>query len=196
MNSHLPTPKLSSQSDQDLMNAFVYQEDQYALWTLLNRYRPMLRKALRKFSYRLSLDEFTQEFYLILFQKLRQAPHITCFAPWLKRVVHNYLIDESRRDSVINKYQNYCAEQPITYYPDVDTKLDQQSLAKAALDQVNHIESECLHLRFYDDLDYKGIAETLGLSLKQVCGRLNRGMGKMRGYFHVDQVKSQHTHMR
>lgn len=176
----IPTLSPSTLSDQSLLARFQQQGDQKALSLLLMRHRALIQAMLNRFGQPLASEDFTQELYLVLFEALSEPREIRNFSAWLKTLIHHRLCDQIRRRSSRERYRADCQERPISYELTVDHALDRARLLQLAQAQVNAIEWECLYLRYFREMSYQEIADELGLTFKQVCGRLNRGLTKMR----------------
>ncbi len=170
----------SAQSDRALVARFCQEADQVALHQLLRRHRGLVMTILQRFPLELELEDLLQELYLILYQKLPRTSEVRNFPGWLSIITQNYLRDRLRRHSSFLKYQSSQQGRPDRYEEYPETTLDRRTLVEAAFAQVNQAEATCLRLRFFHGMNYQEIADELGLTFKQVCGRLNRGMDKMR----------------
>lgn len=167
-------------NDQALVIRFVKQQDQRALLGLLQRHRSIISSALQRYQVDLTVEDMIHDLYLVLFDKLANCGDIRNFPAWLKTLVHNRLRDMIRKDGSRQKYVEYGKSLPQCYEARLDTSLDCQQIVDWAYTLVNEAEAECLVLRFGKDLSYKEIADELGLTFKQVCGRIDHGLGKMR----------------
>ncbi|MEM9987394.1 MAG: sigma-70 family RNA polymerase sigma factor, partial [Bacteroidota bacterium] len=147
--------------DQVLLAQFREHLDQAALWTLISRYRSMLRQVLVKWPEELELEEFMHEVYLLLFDKLQTCGEIRNFASWFKTMMYHRMYDSFRKDKTVKKYEEHCRHEFGGYQPDWDRDLDRSALATYALAQVNEKEAACLYLRYHEGLDYRAIAEEL-----------------------------------
>jgi RNA polymerase sigma-70 factor (ECF subfamily) len=167
-------------SDQALIARFQTQGDQQALLMLLQRHKAIPRAMVRRFGLPISPEDFVQDVYLILYDVLADHREIKNFPAWLKTLVHHRLCDRSRRLNNFQKFETHCQDQPTGYQSSVVEEMDRKQLAQVALTQVNADESDCLRLRYYGGMSYQEVADELDLSFKQVCGRLSRGLQKMR----------------
>lgn len=172
----------SAQFDRALVARFCEQADQAALHQLLRRHRGLVMTILQRFPLDLDPEDLLQEIYLILHQKLPRTSEVRNFPGWLSIITQNYLRDRLRRQGSFLKYQSSQQDRSDSYEEHPETALDRRTLVEAAFAQVNEAEAICLRLRFFHDMSYREIADELDLTFKQVCGRLNRGINKMRNH--------------
>jgi len=173
-------PGLNRQSDQVLVARFQQSGDQQALLQLISRHRELIHGHLHRFRVDLLPEDFEQELYLVLFEKLPYAGEIQNFRAWLSTLVRNRLRDMLRKQGSRQQYQHYCEQLPQSYDPRVEHALDRSTLVNMAFAAVNENEATCLRARYFGEQSYEEVADQLGLTVKQVCGRLERGMKKMR----------------
>ena len=172
-------------SDHALIERFRDRGDQQALRLLLDRYRSLTRTMLVRFDLPFTEADFHQELYLILFNALRKPQKIRNLPAWLKTLIHHRLCDLYRRQGSATAYVQHCQHrQPRSYEVDIPKSMDRRHLAQEAFSVLNANERECLYLRYYGGMSYQEIADQLGLTFKQVCGRINRGLAKMRQHLH------------
>jgi len=173
-------PGLNRQSDRALVARFQQQGDQQALLQLMSRHRELIGGNLKRFRVDLTPEDFEQDLYLVLFEKLPQAGEILNFRAWLSTLVRNRLRDVLRKQGSRQQYQQYCEQLPQCYEQRVEHRLDRAALVDMAFSAVNEKEAVCLRARYFGEQSYEEVADQLGLTVKQVCGRLERGMKKMR----------------
>ena len=174
-------------SDQHLIQQFLQNEDQNALYTLVKRHHGLIQTLQSSFKRNGNAEDFLHDVYLIVFERLPKVGMVKNFPAWLRMVVVNHLRDQFRRQAVVNKYENWQKLQPSSYRQDIDKTLDEEKLSDYAFAQVKDAEADCLYRQYMEGLSYQEIAEELDLSYKQVCGRIDRGMERMRKGF--GQVK-------
>jgi RNA polymerase sigma-70 factor (ECF subfamily) len=178
--SMLVSPGLKPRSDQELVEAFQAHGDQRLLTLLLSRHRELIRGNLRRYRVDLAPEDFEQELYLMLYEKLPRAGEVLNFRAWLGTMVRNRLCDMLRRQGSRQHYESYCQLLPQSYEPSPEHRMDREALIGAAFAAVNDKEASCLRARYLGEQSYEEVAQELNLSIKQVCGRLERGMKKMR----------------
>lgn len=169
-----------SLSDHALFRRFQEQGDQSVLWLFLQRHRGLLQQQLRHFPLALCEEDFLQDMYLLLFEKIPRQEEVRYPKAWLNTLAFHRLCDLNRRRHTQQQYQSGLREGTRAEAPCWDHELDRRYLVDQAFRLVNAKEADCLSLRYQQEKSYQEIADILGLTHKQVCGRLDRGLRKMR----------------
>lgn len=178
--SMLIGPGVAPVSDRELVRRFQQSGNQLLLCQLIQRHRALLHHNLRRFGVDMTPEDFEQEMYLLLYDKLPKAGEVMNVRAWLSTIVRNRLRDLLRKEGSRQQYQHHCQGMPQSYDTRIDHLMDRQHLIALAFEAVNDKEAQCLKARYLGERSYEEVADTLGLSVKQVCGRLERGMKKMR----------------
>ena len=102
------------------------------------------------------------------------------FSAWLMRIAHNLIIDEARSNRNITQldtemqretiYNNInlsqeCCEEEMFRMTDI------QTLGKM-VSRLPLVQQEIVHLRFYEDLSFKEIAQVTNVSINTALGRM------------------------
>lgn len=179
-----PLQNPNHRRDQELLCRFQQNHDQAALQLLCQRHHGIIAHAVQRFGYPVSEEDFATDIYLTLYTKLPTCGEVRNFPAWLKTLTHNRLRDLLRREGSADKYRDYCMEhEPQSYEVSSAEMADLKAMVQWGLGQLSDQEAECLYLRYYGDMSYREIAEALGLTFKQVCGRIERGLRKLRQCF-------------
>jgi RNA polymerase sigma-70 factor (ECF subfamily) len=129
-------------------------------------------------------QDLTQEIFIKVFHTLRsyEATQGT-FSTWLNRVARNHLVDHYRRtrkDRVTSSLDDELGtleEKPspeVEPVAQVETR-ERKELLQAGLDKLSPDLREAVVLRDLHDLDYREIAQILGVPEGTVKSRINRG---------------------
>ena len=129
-------------------------------------------------------EDLTQEIFIKIYQTLRSYdPAQGTFKTWLNRVARNHLVDHyrrTRRDRLTSSLDD--EEVPLSQKPGPGTSAleqvesrERKELLQAALDKLSPDMREAVILRDLQDLDYREIAQVLGVAEGTVKSRINRG---------------------
>lgn len=133
-------------------------------------------------------QDLTQEVFLRLFRTLKSfRTGEGTFNVWITRMTRNLLIDNYRRtkqDRVTNSLEDSLTqvEERSSESGRADARLENREtseLLQAALQKLSPELRETVILRDLQELDYREIAETLGVPEGTVKSRLNRGRAEL-----------------
>lgn len=111
------------------------------------------------------------------------------FSAWLTRIAHNIIMDRFRdiqNDSIIDVYEN----NDITKLGDceiTDTFTEAQFINEQVLKDVKHLmemlpalQREIVFMRYFQNLSFREIAETTGVSINTALGRMRYAVLNLR----------------
>lgn len=186
------TPSADMRSDDDLIGAFK-AGDGSAMEALFWRYRkPVFAWLLRTAPDRAEAEDMYQEAWL---KVVRGIDGYTAggFKAWLWRIVRNTAVDRARK-----KRAEPILDEPMTDEADAVARVDQladtnavsaiegmeaderRSFLRLAVDGLSSRLKEVVLLRIHAEMEFREIAETLGLPLGTVLGRMNLAVRKLR----------------
>lgn len=100
---------------------------------------------------------------------------------WLYRVTSNLCFnlvrDRRRRNAILDSVPRHLGDDP--HQTDIVFHNQQQKQILFALDHLTEDHREILMLRYYSDLSYAEISESLGIKLGTVMSRLSRARGQL-----------------
>ena len=144
--------------------------DSEAFDELVSEHRaPLLAQARRKLFSDEAAEDALQETLIRAYRALPRFNGEYKLGPWLHRIMGNVCIDEINRRRRDGERFEKAAAQPSarTSAPGVEEELgldiDDTNLT-AALDDLPESYREALELRFIDELEYKEVASTVGVS--------------------------------
>ena len=149
----------------------------------------LMRNQEHLFAYILRLTQDTEQANDIFQETFMKA--IVCirghqyratgkFSAWLMRIAHNLVVDcarsnrnisqldEEEKSEILNNNLNFsqeCYEQEMLRMADADT------LAKM-IGMLPQMQQEIVHLRFYEELSFKEIAQITNVSINTALGRM------------------------
>lgn len=183
---------LSQLTDEELALQYV-EGNNRAFDELLNRTRTGI------FSYIIFIvhneevaNDLFQETFLRAIMKLQQGKYNTSgkFNAWLIRIAHNAIIDWYRRqktrgivDSAVEDITiAEMTDQQIMETSCEDIMANAQVLedVKALMNVLPENQREVVHMRYYQNLSFKEIAEVTGVSINTSLGRMRYALINMR----------------
>jgi RNA polymerase sigma-70 factor (ECF subfamily) len=143
------------------------------------------------------VEEVCQEVFLSVIRNLNSFHGDSQFQTWLFRIATNKARDYRERKQAAKRgggqvtlsLQAEDAETGLTLdppssapSPDVDLlNLERAELVRDALDQVGEPCREIIELRYFGDLSYDELSQSLGLNPKTVSSRLSKCLDKLEG---------------
>lgn len=136
-------------------------------------------------------DDIFQETFVKVITKLHQGKYTTSgkFAAWLMRIAHNVIMDwyrEQKSEKIVeptigNDLSNLSSRDLL------DINIENRYVNEQVLNDVKKImyllpapQREVVFMRFYQELSFKEIAETTGVSINTALGRMRYAILNMR----------------
>ncbi|MBQ2363431.1 MAG: sigma-70 family RNA polymerase sigma factor [Bacteroidaceae bacterium] len=172
----------STMSDHELVDLYEQGIDE-AFDVLLSRNKEHLfAYILRLAQNEEKANDVFQETFMKAIICIRSHQYRTTgkFSAWLMRIAHNLIIDEARSNRNITQldtemqretiYNNInlsqeCCEEEMFRMTDI------QTLGKM-VSRLPLVQQEIIHLRFYEDLSFKEIAQITNVSINTALGRM------------------------
>lgn len=162
--------------------------DQRGFESLVKRYElRALRVAFQVTRDREAAKDIVADAFVAVFERIGSFDRNRPFEPWLLRIVINRAVSLIRR---ANRYQKLLAllggrsESPD---PEAEAvRNEMQSVLAQAINSLPPHERAALSLRYFLDLDDRGIAESLGCPVGTVKTRLHRGRARLRKELEAD----------
>ncbi len=186
------TPSADMRSDDDLIGAFR-TGDAPAMEALFRRYRrPVFAWLLRVAPDRAEAEDLYQEVWL---KVIRGIDGYTSggFKAWLWRIVRNAAADRVRKKMAVP-----LLDEPMSDEADAEARVEQvadgnaisaiermeaeerRSFLRRSVEGLSARLKDVVLLRIHGELEFHEIAETLGLPLGTVLGRMNLAVKKLR----------------
>lgn len=186
------TPSADTRSDDDLIGAFK-AGDGLAMEALFGRYRkPVYAWLLRTAPDHAEAEDLYQEIWLKVIRGV-DSYEAGNFRAWFWRVVRNTAVDRARKHLATP-----ILDEPLRDEADAETRVEQvadetavsalarmeaaerQSFLRRAVDGLSARLKEVVLLRIHGELEFREIAQMLGLPLGTVLGRMNLAVRKLR----------------
>lgn len=182
---------LKEMTDEQL--AIAYIEGNNRVFDLL-----LARNQAKLYSYimfivrdRTIADDIFQDTFVKVITKLRQGAYKTNgkFSAWITRIAHNIIIDMFR-DQKIGKIIESTPDNDLSNLTgneladaNIETRfVKEQNMreAKLLMESLPAIQREIVYMRFYQQMSFKEIAETTGISINTALGRMRYAVLNMR----------------
>ena len=193
--------QLTVMTDEELAMAYI-EGNNRAFDLLLQRTQSKL------FSYILFVvrdhdkaEDVFQETFVKVITKLNQRKYTTSgkFSAWLMRIAHNVILDnerEQRAQNIVEPTQGNDLSN-ISSKDLLDTNVENRyvneqvlSDVKKMMNQLPTTQREVVYMRFYQEMSFKEIAETTGVSINTSLGRMRYAVLNMRR-----MAKQHHIHL-
>lgn len=182
---------LNEMTDEELALSYVNGNNQ--AFDLL-----LLRNQSKLFSYILFVvhdqdlaNDIFQETFVKVITKLQERKYVDSgkFSAWIMRIAHNVIMDwyrDNRAQNIVeatedndlsNINTNSCLEFNIE-----DRFVNEQVLkdVKKMMNLLPPTQREIVFMRFYQDMPFKEIAETTGVSINTALGRMHYAILNLR----------------
>jgi len=153
---------------------------------LVERYEAKIIRYAKRFLFNHNdVEDLAQEIFIKAYVNIQSFDASRKFSPWIYRIAHNEFINSIKKK----------AKEPLPLFDldilfprliskekvedEIDKKELNQMLDKC-LNKLNSKYREPLILRYFEELDYKEIADVLRIPVSTVGIRLKRGKEKMK----------------
>ncbi len=170
----------------------------HSFGSLVERYEAKLLRYARRFLFGYEdAEDVVQDVFIKAYTNIQSFDTNRSFNSWIYRIAHNEFINAIRKKG----------KEPIPFF-DPDTlfphpvaegtpatevdKAEVQQMLEGFLDKLDPKYREPLVLYYYEDLDYKQIAEVMHIPAPTVGVRMKRGRDQLKKIF----AQSQHSNDR
>ncbi|WP_321518677.1 sigma-70 family RNA polymerase sigma factor [uncultured Bacteroides sp.] len=181
---------LKKMTDEELVILYSKGKNQ-AFDTLLNRYQNRLYSYIYFIVKNTEIaEDIFQETFVKAIMTIKQGRYTENgkFPAWLTRIAHNLIIDNYRQERNENVVSNDSCEVDLLN----DMKLSEGTIEMDIINEqihedVRHLikllpdnQREIINMRFYQDLSFKEIAKTTGVSINTALGRMRYAIINLR----------------
>jgi len=184
---------LSELGDSDLITAYINGNEKAFEVLLLRHKDRVFRYICSKLKdSQLSNDIFQDTFVKVVNTiKLGNYNEEGKFLPWCMRIAHNLVIDHFRRQNKMRMISESNSFDPsYSIFHKIDSgeksyidKITQEELETQMVDLLNYlpeVQREIVHLRIFQDMSFKEIAENKSISINTALGRMRYALINMR----------------
>jgi RNA polymerase sigma-70 factor, ECF subfamily len=161
----------------------IQKGDRQAFAALFEQYKNLVfRTAYLMLDSREEAEDALQEIFIQLSRTIGSYdPAKAAFTTWLHRITVNYCLNQRRRKSFFFSPLHLLPERLIaSREPSVEDQVLEDAALRRALDRLSDKLRVVVVLRFYLDLSYAEMAETLQLPIGTVQSRLNQALKKLK----------------
>lgn len=183
--------RLNEMTDEELALSYVRGNNQ-AFDLLLSRNQSKLFSYILFVVHEQDLaNDIFQETFVKVITKLQEGRYIDSgkFSAWIMRIAHNVIMDwyrDNRAKNIVetsddNDLSNVTGND-ITDFNIEDRYVNEQVLrdVKKMMNLLPPTQREIIFMRFYQEMSFKEIAETTGVSINTALGRMRYAILNMR----------------
>lgn len=183
--------RLNEMTDEELALSYVRGNNQ-AFDLLLSRNQSKLFSYILFVVHEQDLaNDIFQETFVKVITKLQEGRYIDSgkFSAWIMRIAHNVIMDwyrDNRAKNIVetsddNDLSNVTGND-ITDFNIEDRYVNKQVLrdVKKMMNLLPPTQREIVFMRFYQEMSFKEIAETTGVSINTALGRMRYAILNMR----------------
>lgn len=183
--------RLNEMTDEELALSYVRGNNQ-AFDLLLSRNQSKLFSYILFVVHEQDLaNDIFQETFVKVITKLQEGRYIDSgkFSAWIMRIAHNVIMDwyrDNRAKNIVetsddNDLSNVTGND-ITDFNIEDRYVNEQVLrdVKKMMNLLPPTQREIVFMRFYQEMSFKEIAETTGVSINTALGRIRYAILNMR----------------
>lgn len=183
--------RLNEMTDEELALSYVRGNNQ-AIDLLLSRNQSKLFSYILFVVHEQDLaNDIFQETFVKVITKLQEGRYIDSgkFSAWIMRIAHNVIMDwyrDNRAKNIVetsddNDLSNVTGND-ITDFNIEDRYVNEQVLrdVKKMMNLLPPTQREIVFMRFYQEMSFKEIAETTGVSINTALGRMRYAILNMR----------------
>lgn len=179
---------MPSQSDQELaLNVQRGNVQSFAI--LVERYEPKLLRYARKFLFGYEdRADLVQEVFIKAFVNIQSYDSGRAFSPWIYRIAHNEFINaiKKRGREPMPIFDSDTILPHIIGKQTADEDLhraETKEIVDKCLEKISPKYREPLVLYYFEEMDYKEIAEVMHIPVSTVGIRLSRGRTILRDVY-------------
>ena len=179
--------KERERTDEEIVT-LVQNGDVDSFRILLERYEPKMTRYARRFLFEGDeAKDLLQEVFIKTYVNIQSFDTERRFSPWIYRIAHNEFVNalkkrKKERNLISLAYLDILFPHPIAKEAADDTvnRREMKELLDGSLDKVNPKYREPLTLYYYEDMDYREIAEIMRVPVSTVGVWLQRGRAQLR----------------
>jgi RNA polymerase sigma-70 factor (ECF subfamily) len=180
-------PEISEQNDEEVAIQ-VQKGDIESFRILVERYEPKMTRYAKRFFF--DGDEgkdLVQEVFIKAYVNIQSFDASRRFSPWIYRIAHNEFVNNIKKRQ--KERENVSLFDFDVLFPhlvaketadDGFNKAEVKSMLERSLNTLNAKYKEPLVLYYFEDMDYREIADILHIPISTVGVRLQRGRAMLK----------------
>lgn len=179
-------PTTGLEITDEKLASLVQEGDKEQFGILVDRYQKKLLRYGRKFLAETSnIEDILQEIFLRAYQNIQSFDTKLKFSSWIYRIAHNLFINALKKQSHQIVYSfNFDTLMPHPIYEDAAvSEREQKELRKMLDSSMNGLPAhyrEVIVLYYFEELDYREIADILHIPIGTVGIRLRRAKAQLK----------------
>ena len=172
--------------------------DENALSVLINRHQSKIYGFIySKLADRDMADDVFQDTFIKVIKTLKSNSYNEegKFLPWVMRISHNLIIDHYRRNKKMPMYRETEEFSIFSIMSDNVPNIESQLITtqvendlRKLIEELPAEQKEVLMMRMYQDLSFKEISETTGVSINTALGRMRYAIMNLRKVIDKHQI--------
>jgi len=172
-------------SDEEIARRVQEGEADY-FGILMERYEPKMMRYLTRFTRnRDDLRDIVQDVFIKVYKNIQSFDLTQRFSPWIYRIAHNEAINNIKKK--VREPMQFFDPEMLFPHPVADEnpqsdveRTELKRILEECMEDLDEKYKEVLVLRYFEDMDYKDIAEVLKVPVVTVGVRLNRGKVRLK----------------
>jgi len=179
--------EISERNDEEIA-ALVQKGDIESFRVLVERYEPKMTRYARRFFF--DGDEgkdLVQEVFIKAYVNIRSFDVSRRFSPWIYRIAHNEFVNNiKKRQKERENVSIFDFDVLVPHLIAKETaddgfnKTEVKRMLEQSLNKLNEKYKEPLVLYYFEDMDYREIADILHIPISTVGVRLQRGRAMLK----------------
>jgi len=177
------TQKIQTLLDEELLNAYLLNEDAYLLEELFGRYVRFVYVVCMKYMHS---DELAKDMSMHVFEKVMidmKRFEIRNFKSWLHVVTKNYCLMQLRaeKNTRFVSWENeketaQVMENTTLLHPDNESETEMRlGQLEKAINMLESAQKQCVELFYLKEKSYKEVADITGFSMNEVKSYIQNG---------------------
>jgi RNA polymerase sigma-70 factor, ECF subfamily len=185
---------MDERTDEEIVSQ-VQHGDSHSFGILVERYMPKMKRYAQKFLFGYEdAEDLAQEIFIKAYINIQGFDVSRRFSPWLYRIAHNEFINTIKKKGK----EALPFFDPDTIFPhpiapertdDDAYKREIKEIMDKCLVQLAPKYREALILYYYEDMDYREMAEILHVPVSTIGVRLKRGREALQKICHDLNIK-------
>jgi|TARA_B110000263_G_scaffold221786_1_gene210493 RNA polymerase sigma factor (sigma-70 family) len=189
---------LSNLSDQELVKEYI-NGDNFSFEILLHRHKNrVFAFIMSKIKNKDISEDIFQDTYVKVINSLQKGKYNEegKFLPWVMRISHNLVIDHFRKQKKMHMIRSNSDFDIFDVIKDNEINIDEKLIKdqvyydlKSLIELLPIDQKEVLKMRYFEELSFKKIAQTIDVSINTALGRMRYALINLRGLskkHHVD----------
>tara|TARA_B100000575_G_C22935035_1_gene541623 strand:- start:78 stop:662 length:585 start_codon:yes stop_codon:yes gene_type:complete len=176
-------------NDAQLVSNYI-SGDERALSILINKYQSRLYGFIfSKIQDRDAANDIFQDTFIKVIRTLKRGNYNEQgkFLPWVMRISHNLIIDYFRKNNRMPKFKSKNDFDIFSVISDdslnienkiVDAQIEDH--VRVLLDELPEEQKTVIKMRIYQEMSFKEISESTGVSINTSLGRMRYGLINLR----------------